>query len=72
MLHLVRNLKDEGITIIAPTGEKLKFYVTEIKYGCVTLSFDHFDKFGVWRSEVLTKMQKEKDANITKVKILPK
>lgn len=60
MLFLTRNLKDEGITVVSSTGEKLKFYIMEVRGSTVRLGFETFKGFEVWRSEVMERKSKEK------------
>ncbi len=59
MLFLTRDLKDDGIVIIAPNGEELKFFITQIKGGQVRIGFEKFENFRVWRGEVWKKMQEK-------------
>ncbi len=63
MLHLVRNLKDDGIVITTPDGNQLKFYVTKVMGSCVTLSFESFKGFQVDRGEVLERKKEEGNGN---------
>ncbi len=60
MLFLKRIPNDEGIVIIAPNGEELKFNIAEIKGNQVKLCFESAPGFQIWRGEVWERMKREK------------
>ena len=56
MLYLTRKI-NEGITIISPTGEELRFRIGKIQGKQIHLAFEKFKNWGVWRDEVYDRIK---------------
>lgn len=66
MLHLQRNLNDDGIVIVAPNGQEIRFHIKSISNTTAKLAFEHSEGFQIWRSEVWERIKSEKQKEIKK------
>ncbi len=60
MLHIKRQEKDEGIVIVLPTKQMLRFYVTKARHTYSKLGFASFDGFGIYRGKCGIKFKKRR------------
>ncbi len=62
MLEIERKLKDDGIAVVLPDGQVLRFYILDIKSNRVKLGFSPFNNFKVYRAELYEKILKAQGA----------